>query len=109
RALFAFKFWYTEPTAPGLVDDSYYWTENHEVIYATLEFLMGQEYPERTFANDGRSGAEHRDRARERLLRWFELRARFGFSEWHSNVYYQKDLTPLLTLVELADDDEIRT
>jgi len=107
--LLAFKFWYTEPTAPGLVDDSYYWTENHEAIYLTLELLMGQEYPERTFGNDGRSGAAHRDDARERLLRWFELRARFGFSEWHSNVYYQKDLTPLLTLVEFADDEEIRT
>ena len=109
RELLAFKYWYTEPTAPGLVDDSYYWTENHEAIYGALEYLIGQEYPERTFANDGRSGAEHRDAARERLLRWFELRARFGFSEWHSNVYYQKDVTPLLTLVEFADDEEIRT
>jgi len=108
-ALLSFKYWYTEPTAEGLLDDSYYWTENHEVIYGALEYLIGQEYPDHTFANDGRSGAAHRDAARERLLRWFELRARFGFSEWHSNVYYQKDVTPLLTLVEYADDVEIRT
>ena len=109
KALLDFKYWYTEPTHAGLVDDSYYWTENHEAIYGTLEYLIGQRYPDATFGNDGRSGAEHRDHARARLLRWLELRARFGFSEWHSNVYYQKDLTPLLTLVEYADDGELRT
>lgn len=109
QALLDFKYWYTEPTAPGLVDDSYYWTENHEAIYGTLEYLIGARSPDRVFTNDGRSGAEHRDAAHARLLRWIELRARFGFSEWHSNVYYQKDLTPLLTLVEYAPDDELRT
>ena len=30
---------------------------------------------------------------------------RFGFTEWHSDVYYQKDVTPLLRLVEWADDE----
>ena len=32
---------------------------------------------------------------------------RFGFTEWHSNVYYQKDVTPLLTLVEFAPDEDL--
>ena len=35
---------------------------------------------------------------------WLDEKARFGFTEWHSDVYYQKDVTPLLTLVEWADD-----
>jgi hypothetical protein len=107
-ALLAFKFWYTDPTPDGLTDDSYYWTENHEAIYYTLEYLMGQTYPDLAMGTDGKSGREHRARAREALLRWFDLRARFGFFEWHSNVYYQKDATPLLTLAEYADDPEIR-
>jgi hypothetical protein len=42
---------------------------------------MGQRHPGTIFANDGAMGAEHRDAARERLLRWFEYRSRFGFSE----------------------------
>jgi hypothetical protein len=108
-ALQSFKLWFTEPTPPGLIDNSYYWTENHEVIYYTLEYLLGQEYPDVPLSTDRRSGREHRDSAREKLLRWFEERARFGFFEWHSNVYYQKDFTPLLTLVEYAGDEDIRT
>ncbi|HEU4405867.1 MAG TPA: hypothetical protein VFS43_11425 [Polyangiaceae bacterium] len=107
-SLLNFKFWYTEPTAPGKVDGSFYWSENHEVIYEALEYLMGQRYPDRAFGNDGRTGAEHRDGARERLSRWFDLRARFGFSEWHSNVYYQKNATALLTLAEYADEPAVR-
>ena len=107
-ALADFKYWFTEPTPEGLIDDSYYWTENHQVLFHTIEYLMGQELPDRPLSTDRRTGAEHRDEARERLLRWLEQRARFGFAEWHSNVYYQKDLTPLLTLIEFADDEEIR-
>ena len=64
--------------------------------------------PTRVFATDGMHGHASTARTRApRLLRWFELRARFGFNEWHSNVYYQKDVTPLLTLVEFADEPEI--
>jgi hypothetical protein len=107
-ALLAFKYWYTEPTAPGLDDASYYWSENHELIYATLEYLMGQAYPDEPFRNDGRLGDEHRAGARARLLAWFDARSRFGFSEWHSNVYYQKDITPLLALADFAAEDDIR-
>jgi hypothetical protein len=108
-ALLDFKYWYTEPTQPGKVDASYYWSENHQVIYHTIEYLMGQRHPRETFGNDGSSGAVHAARARARLLSWFEYRARFGFSEWHSNVYYEKDITPLLALVDFAPDEEIRT
>jgi len=108
-ALVAFKFWYTEPTPEGMLDNSYYWTENHEILYHAIEYLMGQTYPDRVFTSDGKTGREHRAHARAKLLRWFDIRARFGFSEWHSNVYYQKDLTPLLTLAEYADDPAIAT
>jgi len=108
-ALARFKYWYTHPTPEGLRDDSYYWTENHQAIYWTIQYLMGQEFPDRPLSTDGRPGSEHRAEARASLLRWFEHRARWGFFEWHSNVYYQKDLTPLLTLVEFADEEEIRT
>lgn len=108
-ALARFKTWYTHPTPEGRRDDSYYWTENHQAIYWTIQYLMGQEYPDRPLSTDGRLGSEHFADARANLLRWFDHRARWGFFEWHSNVYYQKDLTPLLTLVEFADDEEIRT
>jgi len=109
EALVGFKLWFTEPTPDGLIDDSYYWTENHQVLYHTIEYLLGQELPDRELSTDHRTGTEHQAIARERLMRWLEHRARFGFAEWHSNVYYQKDLTPLLTLIEFANDEELRT
>lgn len=106
--MIGFKMWYTEPTPAGMIDDSWYWTENHQILFHTIEYLIGQTYPDRVFPNDGRTGAEHRDEARRLLLRWMDLRARVGFSEFHSNVYYQKNITPLLTLVEFAEEDDIR-
>ncbi|MEM9490238.1 MAG: hypothetical protein AAGC55_13915, partial [Myxococcota bacterium] len=109
RALLDFKYWYTDPTPAGLIDGSIYWTENHEIIFLTIEYLMGRAYPDQIFTITGLTGAEHAERARPRILRWIELRARFGFSEWHSNVYYQRDIAPLVTLIEHADDPDIVT
>jgi hypothetical protein len=102
-----FKYWYTEPTPDGIVDNKYYWSENHRIIFHTIEYLAGREFPDDTFTNDGRAGAEHAAAAKERILRWLDEKVRFGFTEWHSNVYYQKDVTPLLTLVEFAPDREV--
>jgi hypothetical protein len=44
---------------------------------------------------------------RPRILRWLELRFRTGFSEWLSHVYYDEDLTALLSLVDFCLDEEI--
>lgn len=109
EALLAYEYWYTEPTPPGVLDEKYYWSENHRIIFHAVEYLMGQAYPDAVFTNDGRTGAEHRDEARERILAWLDEKAELGFTEWHSDVYYQKTATPLLTLVEWAEDDEIAT
>ena len=108
QALTTFKFWYTEPTPDGMIDESYYWTENHQVLYHAIEYLVGQRYPDRVIGRDGRTGAEHLAHARDLLMQWFDFRARYGFTEWHSNVYYQEDHNALLTLAEFAEDPEIQ-
>jgi hypothetical protein len=102
--LIAFKYWYTDPTPEGIIDQRWYWSENHRVIFHTLEYLAGQAFPDTTFTSDGLTGAEHQERAGGFLDEWFDEKVDYGFSEWHSDVYYQKDVTPLLTLVEFADD-----
>jgi hypothetical protein len=107
QRILAFKYWYTEPTPEGIIDDKYYWSENHRIIFHTLEYLAGQAFPDERFANDGRTGDEHRRHAEELIERWLTEKARFGFSEWHSDVYYQKDVTPLLSLVEWAEDEAL--
>jgi hypothetical protein len=113
RALLDFKYWYTDPTpdrefggAP-VIDQMWYWSENHVLIFRVCEYLVGQRHPDRIFSVTGLNGAQHRERARAAILDWMEERTRFGFAEWHSDVYYQKDITPLLSLVEWAEDEEL--
>ncbi len=109
-ALLGFEYWFTEPTPDGIVDEKYYWSENHRIIFHTIEYLVGQRHPDDVFRNDGRTGREHMVEARGRIIDWLDEKADLGFTEWHSDVYYQKDVTPLLTLVEWADgDDELTT
>jgi len=107
QRIHSFKYWYTEPTPAGVVDNKYYWSENHRIIFHTLEYLGGSAFPDDTLTNDGRTGAEHAADAKDRILDWLDEKVRFGWSEWHSDVYYQKDVTPLLTLAEFAPDEDI--
>jgi hypothetical protein len=110
QAVLDFKYWYTDPTPDRMVDGEpvvdamWYWSENHVLLFKVNEYLAGQRWPDETFSVTGMNGAWHRERARGEILKWLDERSRWGFSEWHSDVYYQKDITPLLSLVEWADD-----
>ncbi len=105
--ILAFKYWWTEPTPEGVVDSQYYWTENHQIIFLANEYVAGQTWPDATFTNSAMTGTEHVAHATERLRKWFDWRARFGFSEWLSNVYWAEDMKGTLLLAEYADDPEI--
>ena len=99
-----FKYW---PDEPGL-DSLCTWTENHQMLYASAALLAGQLYPDEVFSNSGQTGRAKIDIHRPRVLRWLGLRFRTGFSEWLSNVYYDEDLTALLSLVDFAHEPDIR-
>jgi hypothetical protein len=100
-----------------------FWSENHQVLFATAEYLAGQLWPQAIFrvANSFRKegadktrstdllGSQRMDRARPRLLRWLNDRMRFGFSEWNSPGYYDEDFTALFNLADFCLDREIRT
>ena len=103
----SFKYWWTEPTPDGIIDSQYYWTENHLIIFLANEFIAGQAYPDTVFSNSGMTGREHMEHASPLLLKWMSLRARFGFSEWLSNVYWMEDLKGLLLLADWSEDEEI--
>jgi len=103
----SFKYWYTEPQASDTIDDKWYWSENHRIIFHMLEYLIGNAFPDATFASSGMTGREHARHAKPLIDEWLDERARFGFFEWHSDVYYLKDVSPLLMLIEHADDAEI--
>ena len=109
EAVLGFKYWYTDPTPEGSTDNMWYWTENHQAVFHACEYLAGQLFPDEVFSVTGLKGSEHGQRGKERLLGWFDTVRRFGFKEWHSNVYHDVQLTPLLALAQYADEEEIRT
>jgi len=100
------KYWYTEM---GVYDHAIYTTENHQILYHSSEYLLGQMFPNDTFVNSGMTGKEHEEHAKPLVLRWLNWRGQFGFSEWHSNIYYVEDIAPLVNLVDFAMDEEIVT
>ncbi len=151
QAILSFKYWFTAPDYPTppmphpdiperTWDESFYWTENHQILYFAAEYLAGQRFPDECFwitgfgsaadplaprtdaldfgapvdpeacdrADRGEMrGRRHMELAEPRIFEWLDERIRFGFTEWLSNVYYQKDVVPLVTLIEFAENDEI--
>jgi len=100
-----FKYW---PSEPGL-DSMCTWTENHYILFASTGYLSGQLYPDEVFSNSGETGIEKMEHNRPRILRWLDMHFRTGFNEWLSHVYYDEDLTALLSLYDFCEDKEIRT
>jgi hypothetical protein len=98
-----FKYWMDQPGE----DSMCFWSENHQILFAASEYLAGQYFPDEVFTNDGKTGREHMEMARERILIWLEQRWLYGFTEWYSSVYYVEDIAPLANLIEFAEDDEI--
>ena len=103
-AVLNFKYWIDEPGQ----DQMCYWSENHQILYHSGELTAGQLFPDEVFTNNGMTGAEHVEHAKPYVLRWLEFRMRYGFSEWHSNVYFDEDIPAVLNLVDFAEDPEIR-
>jgi len=100
-----FKFWIDQPG----VDSMCYWSENHTLLFSTLEFLFGQEWPDEVFSNSNLSGKEHMKLAKERIMYWVDQRFKFGFFEWYSNNYFNEDMGPLAQLIDYVEDEEILT
>lgn len=98
RALLDYKYALDEPGKSM----TQMWTENHQMLSHSSEYLAGQMFPDEVFTVDGAKGREHMERARGRLLRWFEYHARTGMAEWDSIPYYDMELAALLNLVEFA-------
>ena len=98
-----FKYWMDEPGSDGMC----FWSENHQLLFHTCEYLAGHLFPDLIFTNDGKTGIEHSNKAKPKILRWLKNRFTYGFTEWHSNTYYEEDIAPLSVLVDFAEDKEI--
>ena len=102
-----FRYRYDDPLPADRLDHKWFWSENHRLIFAVDEYLSGLAQPDAVFTVTGLTGAEHAARARPAILGWIRERGRYGFSEWHSNVYLPLDMNPLLTVIELSPADDV--
>ncbi len=104
ESLVGFKYWLDEP---GEVHSCYF-TENHQILYHSAEYLAGQLFPERVFPNNGMTGEQHRVHGLTFLRRWLKWRARFGYAEWLTQGYYMDDILGLINLTVFARDEDVR-
>jgi len=102
HTLFGFRYWWDEPGGNSMA----YWTENHQILFASAEYLIGKKYPETIFRNSGLTGREHMEKAKSRALDWLSMRWNFGFSEFYSN-YYKENIAALINLIDYSEDEEL--
>lgn len=96
-----FKYFMDEPG-----DDSMcYWSENHQILFAVIEYLVGQEWPDEVFSNSGMTGAEHKKKAKGRIDAWMSQRFNYGFSEYLSNNYLAEDISPMANFIAYCEDE----
>jgi hypothetical protein len=103
EVLFNFRYWWDEPGENSMC----YWSENHQILFASAEYLIGQLYPDQIFPSSGLSGKEHMEKARVRALDWLKMRWDYGFIEYYSSVYYKEDIGALINLIDFAADKEL--
>ncbi|MCG6188608.1 hypothetical protein [Maribellus maritimus] len=99
--LFNFRYWWDEPGENSMC----YWSENHQILFASAEYLIGQKYPDIVFPNSGLTGKQHMEKARKRILDWLEMRWNYGFIEFYSGTYYKEDVGALINLIDFAEEE----
>lgn len=105
NAILGFRYWMTQPGQ----DSMCFWSENHQIIFASCEYMAGKTFPDQVFTVDGKTGVEHEAMAKARIEAWLDLRFTYGFSEWNSNNYFPETVTALLQLLSVTDDETLAT
>ncbi len=103
NCLIGFKYWMDQ--YDGRSDSMCHWSENHQILFAVTEYLVGCEWPAVTFA-DGKSGEEHISMAKERINAWMSQRYYYGFNEYYSNNYYPEDIAPMANFIQFAREED---
>lgn len=104
KTVLGFKYWMDQPG-----DDSMcYWSENHQLLFSSSEYLLGHYFKDEVFTNMSITGEEHAKLGKERVLIWLNQRYLYGFTEWYSSTYYVEDIAPLAVLIDFAPDEDVR-
>ncbi|WP_226780399.1 hypothetical protein [Oceaniglobus trochenteri] len=102
-AVIGFRYWLDEPGD----DVMWFWSENHVACFHICQLVAGAMFPDTTFPNSGKSGAQLRQEATQRLHRWFDSIDAHGLGEWNSAAYYPIDLLALFSLRDMGQDDAL--
>lgn len=106
KVILGFRYWLDEPNPKNSAMEL--WTENHQILVFSSEYLAGQLFPDSIFTNNGMTGTGRMENARPKILRWMEWRFKTGFAEWDSTTYYPEDLAALLNLVDFTEEFKTR-
>lgn len=101
--LIGFKYWMDQ--YDGRSDGMCHWSENHQILFATTEYLAGAEWADAIFA-DGKTGREHIELAKTRIEAWMSQRFYYGFNEYYSNNYYPEDIAPMANFIQFAKGED---
>ena len=103
NTLINFKYWMDQ--YDGRKDSMCHWSENHQILFAVSEYLVGHEWKNDVFA-DGNTGEKHIEFAKERINAWMKQRFYYGFNEYYSNNYYPEDIAPMANFIQFADKED---
>ena len=98
QAFLGAKYWMSEPGE----DSMCYWSENHQILFASAEYLAGQMWKTEIFTNDNSTGAERMQRAKNRISYWMEQRFYYGFFEINSNNYLEMNIGAASNFIQFA-------
>lgn len=104
QAILNYRYWFDEPGD----DVMWYFSENHALLFHTCELLAGQLFPNEMFTNANILGSVHADKAKTRLVHWFEKFNKELLAEWNSSYYIPINLMGFLIIYDLADDLELK-
>ena len=103
NTLINFKYWMDQ--YDGRSDSMCHWSENHQILFAVTEYLVGNEWKNDVFA-DGNTGETHISFAKERINAWMQQRFYYGFNEYYSNNYYPEDIAPMANFIQFANKED---
>ena len=103
NTLINFKYWMDQYDKRS--DSMCHWSENHQILFAVSEYLVGQEWKDEIFS-DGNSGLTHVKFAKERINAWMYQRFYYGFNEYYSNNYYPEDIAPMANFIQFANKED---
>jgi hypothetical protein len=108
-ALLKFKYWIVDPkTDRPDEEEMNFWSENHQILFASSEYIAGDWFKDHRFKRTQELGSWHKARAETRMRRWLHDRLRFGFCELNSPVYYNEHLPAIINMVDFVEDEKLR-